>query len=125
MRHWSKYNAQGLCSYKPCQENNTVESTEHVLLQCPSYDNRRTNMINLCLKTPEAPTRSLVTNFLFGTPKDKLVQLLLDPSPLPEVISCAQCYGDQVFNDIFYLGRTWCFSLHRERAKRLGLWNFK
>ena len=58
------------------------------------------NMINLCLKTLEAPTRSLVTNFLFGTPKDKLVQLLLDPSPLPEVISCAQCYGDQVFNDI-------------------------
>ena len=50
---------------------------------------------------------------------------LLDCSALPKVIAAAQLHGDQVFADLFYIGRNWCFCVHRERLKRMGKWNFQ
>ena len=124
VRHWSGDNPEGFCSFISCREAGLVESPEHILLKCPAYSETRLRMITRSMRMRQAPTHTLMVKFLFSNTR-KLMQLLLDPSGIPEVISCAQHYGEDIYSDIFYIGRTWCFSLHRERLKRLGKWNFK
>ena len=123
-RHWSVDNPEGICSYERCREAKLVETPEHVLLKCPAYTETRLRLITSSLRTPSPNAHSLFVKFLFSS-TSKMMQFLLDPSGIPEVISCAQLSGDTALNDIFYIGRTWCFSHHRERAKRHGKWNFK
>ena len=126
-RHWAPDNPQGLCSYTPCKDNEVTESPEHVLLHCPAYTSTRQNMYSLCFKLTNRVAFSIVTNILFKTRNTNkhLMQLLLDCSVLPEVIRAVQVHGEKVFSDIFFLSRIWCFSIHRERMKRLGKWNFR
>ena len=122
-RHWSPGNPEGLCTFPPCLASGIVESREHVLLHCPSYSVVRNKLINLCLKVKSPVSHSLVVSHLVLGDTMFQMQLLLDCSVLPSVIVARQNFGDVVINDLFYLGRTWCFSLHRERMKRLGHWN--
>ena len=124
-RHWSSENPEGFCSFGLCAEKRLVESPEHVLLNCPAYTHTRQNMISLCMKTQDPVSHSLVTSFLLSSSTQKMMQFLLDCSVLPEVIRGAQLHGEQIYSDIFYLSRTWCFAIHRERMKRLGRWNFR
>ena len=125
VRHWTPDNPKGLCSFLTCKQSQVVESPEHVLLNCPAYTSTRDNMISLCLKTKQPKIHSLVTSLLLSNAQQSLMQFLLDPSSFPEVIKCAQNFGEHIYNDVFYLGRTWCFALHRERMKRIGRWNFR
>ena len=43
-------------------------------------------------------------------------------SALPLVISAKQQLGPEVLTHLFYLTRTWCFSLHKAQHNLLGLW---
>jgi hypothetical protein len=124
-RHWSPSNPQGLCTFSPCYQSSTVESTEHILLYCPAYIRTRDILISLGLKLRNPASHSLVTSSLLANSEQTTMQLLLDCSALPNVIASAQAYGDEIYKDLFYFGRTWCFSIHRERKKRLGQWNFQ
>ena len=123
-RHWSQDNPLGICSFSVCKEKNVVESSEHILLSCPAYSTTRQNAISMCLRIRDQVSHLLVTNFLLCGPP-KIMQFLLDCSVMPEVIYWAQHQGDYIYNDLFYLGRTWCYAIHRERMKRLCKWNFK
>ena len=123
-RHWSA-ESLGHCSFQPSLERGIVETPEHILLHCPAYTTTRTKMIILCLKIKTPWAHSITVKYLLGNSPKNILQLLLDCSPLPDVILSAQTNGDQVYNDLFYLGRTWCFAIHRERMKRLGRWNFR
>ena len=124
IKHWSPSNPEGICTFASCWSQDIVENPEHILLHCPAYLNTRMNMVSLCIQMPCLVSLALVTNFLASNSM-KLMQFLLDCSAIPEVISSAQKFGDQVYSNLFYLSRTWCFSLHRERLKRLGKWNFR
>ena len=124
-RHWSSANPNDLCTSPPCQQNNVVESVEHILLSCPSYNATRQNMVNLILKLPNPVSHRIAVVHLLSRNTCKIMQMLLDCSKIPEVISGAQIYGEKVYQDLFYIGRTWCFAIHRERMKRLQLWNFR
>ena len=62
----------------------------------------------------------LISEVLSG-PQNSLVQFILDASVHPSVITLVQTYGQDILMPIFYLTRTWCYSLHRERLKLLGL----
>ena len=66
-----------------------------------------------------------IANIIFKNSNHKLMQLLLDCSVIPEIIASSQSQGEQVFFDLFYFSRTCCFSVHWERLKRLGKWNFR
>ena len=111
-------------SHPPCSDMGLVESPEHILLVCSAYHHTRLNLIAAALRTRNQTSHTLFIKHLFSNEK-KMMQFLVDPSSIPEVISCAQSSGSDIYNDIFYIGRTWCFSLHRERSKRLGKWNFR
>ena len=123
-RHWTLDNREGYCSYPACTQMEVVESPEHILLSCQAYHSARLQLITAALRTRNPQTHALFLSHLFSS-RVKMMQFLLDPSGIPEVISCVQTNGDDIFNDILYIGRTWCYSLHRERSKRLGKWNFK
>ena len=123
-RHWSSDNNRGLCTYPPCFTSGTVESREHVLLHCPAYSEVRTRLLNMCLKVRSPVAQTIIVTHLLQGPTSIQMQLLLDSSVLPGVIVARQNHGDQVLNDLLHLGRTWCFSVHRGRLKRLKLWNY-
>ena len=59
---------------------------------------------------------------LTGGSPEEFLSLLLDPSTQAPVISLAQEQGSHVVDQICYLTRTWLFTLHRERLKKLGHW---
>ena len=92
---------------------------------CPAYTKVRQRMFSLCLSVFNSVSLTIITEVLLKSRESdsQLIQLLLDCSALPEVIAAAQC--DQVFADLFYIGRNWCFCVHRERLKRMGKWNFQ
>ena len=124
-RHWSGEDSLGLCTASPCLEEQVVETPEHVLLYCPAYTATRHNMLSLCLQLQHGVSHSLMVSYLLGKSEEQLMQALLDCSSLPPVISAAQEHGTKILSDLFYIGRTWCFSIHRERLKRLHHWNFQ
>ena len=124
-RHWSLSNPEGFCTFSSCFERELIESNEHILLHCPAYITSRQKMVSLARKITSPFSRSLAASFLSCPSTKTVMQFLLDCSALPEVISSAQLHGEVIYNDLFYLTRNWCFSVHRERSKRLGLWNFR
>ena len=121
-RHWSSDNPMGICSNTTCQDHQLVESPEHILIHCPSYIAARQHLVSLQYELSDQVSQSLITRHLFT---EDMMQLLLDCSALPMVIRAAQVHGPKIFSSIFYYSRTWCFSIHRSRMKRLNKWNFR
>ena len=121
-KHWTPFNPQGLCTFPSCYTNCQVETPEHILLECPAYALARNSLLNL-IETKYPPTNQIATSILLTGCTQIKMQLLLDCSSLPVVISAQQRHGDKILSDLFYIGRTWCFTHHRERLKRLGRWN--
>ena len=118
-RHWSR-NRNGYClSSSLC--NSTHETLDHILLWCPAYHNLRERLMKLWLSNPYPHIKNIIITTLNGS-SHNLMQFLLDPSTHPQIILLAQNLGDEPLRIAFYLTRTWCFSIHRERAKILGRW---
>ena len=124
-RHWSQDNPLGLCPYPPCRTLNTVETPEHLLLECPAYSSTRERLVSVCLKQQNPVTHHIILTYLIHHQPPKLLGIILDSSSVPEVILAAQTFGNSVYDDLLYIGRTWCFSIHRERLKLLGRWNIR
>ena len=124
-RHWTADNVNGYCTVPSCTLNQVVETCEHILLDYPAYASVRSNMVSLCLNIQNQSSQSIVSSALHSNSDEIVMQLLLDPSVLPDVIAASQIHGECIVSDLFYCGRNWCFSIHRERMKRLGKWNFR
>ena len=45
-------------------------------------------------------------------------------SVLPSVIAATQRHGFSVLKELFHFTSTWCFTMHRQRMKMLGRWNY-
>ena len=104
--------------------NEQKETVEHILIECPAYLGCKKRLYSLWLSSKNPAVYHLILEAL-SSEKDYLLQFLLDCSVLPTVITASQSYGDGIFSELFYLTRTWCFSVHRERMKMLGRWNFQ
>ena len=68
------------------------------------------------------PARSIINTFKLA-PLKIFMQFILDCSVLPEVISAEQKYGKVILNLLFKATRTYCYSMYRERMKRLDMWS--
>ena len=123
LRHCSNENPLGMCSYPSCRTLNIVETPEYLLLECPAFSFVRERLVSLCLRQQNLVSHQIISTYLFLHQTSKLLALILDCSTVPEVIIAAQSFGNNIYDDLFYLGRTWCFSIHRERLKLLGHWN--
>ena len=118
-RHWSS-SRRGICPVPDCTE---FETLEHFLILCPYYEDMRDKLKKLWLSTTNPHILQIVSEVLTG-PVSDLLQFLLDASVRPLVITLTQLLGDEILRSIFYLTRTWCYSMHRERAKMQGRFKF-
>ena len=118
-RHW-KAGQTGFCPAPDCHE---LETLEHILVFCQYYDETRAKLHRLWTSTSNLHVLQLLSAALNGPPLD-LVQFILDASVHPSVIYLTQSYGPELLFTIFHLTRTWCFSIHRERAKLQGRFGF-
>ena len=127
VRHWSK-NKSGVCLLPGCS-GTALGSLEHILLQCPALHSthHRLEQLSLCVTTMYPPVADLIKTLLnTGNPDKKLaMQLILDCSAIPEVISLVQCHGPDVLHHLFYVSRNWCYSVHRKRMDLLGLFQYR
>ena len=139
-RHWSQTNPDGFCHL--CLAGNKAQddqpshasllpvgSLSHLLLECPNLQQPR-DAVKLLWNnyTLDKPIiRGLVfpnhTESFLPNDWSPEMQLLLDPSACPSIISASQKYGPGILNHILYLSRTWCHSLHSRRQKLLKLLN--
>ena len=117
-RHWSS-NRSGYCLAPTCTL--VYEDLAHILISCPAYMTTRLKLRNLWLSCKIQLLHNLVSSMLIG-PATDLIQFILEPSTHPQVISLSQNYGSDILRAVFHLTRTWCYTLHRERAKLLGRW---
>ena len=121
-KHWSSSNSEGYCASATCYKQS--ETIEHILVQCEAYSDCRRRLFSLWLSTPNKVVLKLVSEAL-SSDTEYLVQFILDCSVLPHVISATQSHGPEVLHILFHLTRSWCFSIHRQRMKNLGRWNFQ
>ena len=115
-KHWGT-NRRGCCPSPGCTDE---ESIEHLLVVCPYYDQYRTRLKRLWTNTKNPSLKSLVSKALLSS-TNELAQFILDASVLPQIISHVQTHGNELLHLVFYLTRTWCFKIHRERVKLLKL----
>ena len=115
-------NSQGYCDLSPCFEKEVLGSLEHMLLDCVALAPSRAGVLDLWDRSlaRHPDLLSIVFKFTSGE-ADNLVQFILDPSPLPEVILARQIIGQEVHDILFYITRTFCYALHKAKMKLLGL----
>ena len=118
-KNWSS-NTRGFCLAPTCTE--VEETLEHILLSCPSYQVTRERLLKLWQSAPVPAVAQVVDSVLIGG-KDDLLQFLLDPSTNPSIIKLTQDFCPEPLKVTFHLTRTWCFALHKSRAKLLGRWS--
>ena len=120
-RHWQD-NPQGYCLVPGCSDN--VETVQHILLECEAYNQNRDRLSKLWLSNKNPIIKNIISETLSSS-REYQVQFILDCSVLPAVISASQQYGSCILDTLFYLTRTWCYSIHRSRMKLLGRWHLK
>ena len=122
--HWTS-NTEGGCLLPSCTRTITLEDVGHILLECESLRGIRTKMESFIAKYISTRNNiyDIAKNFLFSDDLNAKTQFLLDCSCSPDVITSSQLHGNQVLIDLFYLTRTWCYALHRERLRLLGRWH--
>ena len=124
-RHWS-VNKSGLCSTPGCTGED-VGSLEHMLLFCPALADARQRIIALCHKVAleNEDLTNILSSALNGQTTEMVMQFLLDCSSLPAVIILKQSGGNHLVERLFYISRSWCYSLHRSRMNKLGLFQYR
>ena len=120
--HWSA-NKSSYCLSPTCSQE--VETIDHVLLNCQAYNECKGRLYSLWLSSQNQIVYQLVLE-AFSSTQEYLLQFILDCSVLPSVIKATQTQqGKEILSELFYLTRTWCFSVHKQRMKMIGRWNFQ
>ena len=123
--HWSS-NSNGNCQLSDSCSN-TSEDISHILAHCVALQPTRQKLYsytsNYCMNVSPV-TKNIVEQFCTQS-SQTFCQFLLDCSVLPVVIRAVQEEGNEVLCRLFTLTRTWVYTLHKERLKKLGRWNIK
>ena len=125
IRHWSADNPSGAWQLLSCHPSPPPGTLAHQLLECPGTAAARTRVYALwTFFLSDKPELFEIVQFytIRCADQDLLLQFLLDCSSLPLAISAVQKYGEELLNNLFYLTRTWCYSVHKSRMRDLGLW---
>ena len=121
LNHFSRTNSK-LCQLHP--EDGEVGDLVHHLLLCPVLADRREMIFEYweTLVASSQPCKDII-NFVKSAPITTFMQFILDCSVMPQVISAKQIHGDSIHKILFKASRTYCYSMYRERLKRLDRWN--
>ena len=128
-RHWSSSNPNGYCQLCLVTGHIAVLGTlEHLLLKCPALaDTRRKSVSHWSNYLVDKPSLLPIVKHHTLTPGHEgtklQMELLLDPSTCPMVISSSQSLGKGTLSHLLYMTRTWCHSHHLKRRRMLKLYN--
>ena len=123
-QHWSK--RDGTCLAPTCVGQKYCEDIEHILVYCPSLSETRSSVFNLWEKmTNQYSYLYPIVSKALSSGSTYFCQFTLDCTTLPEVIQLKTIFGDIVIDQLMYITRTFCHSVHRQRLKNLGCWKFK
>ena len=71
-------------------------------------------------------TLATILNTTFcSNDENSIMQLILDCTTVPVVIKVTQEISTEVQDKLLYFGRTWCYSIHRERLNQMGLFEYR
>ena len=121
-RHFSP-SCSGLCEL--C--GNEVEDLPHILLpRCPHLQQRRADLLQFTRNTlsQSAVSSRIFEQTISNKDEHRIVQFLLDPSAVPEIIAANQ-NDPTVLPLLFRVTTTWCYSLNRTRLQLLGRWTWQ
>ena len=122
-RHWSR-GSTGNCEIPGCSDE--PGTLLHLATgQCPSLTAAKSKVVLLWkdFLTTNPVLFPLVSDISLGD-QSHFLSFLVDPSTNPSVISLIQTNKPELdlLNKLFYLTRTWLYTLHKERLSLLGLW---
>ena len=118
VRHFS--DKDGSCTL--CSNASASGNIEHLLVHCPALTHTRSHLLNnLEVNANISDTTKLLIKSHFGN-EETIVQLILDPSVLPQIIMAKQTKGPNIIDEIFKFSRSWCYSIHKTRLKLQGRW---
>ena len=120
-RHWTS-NKGGLCMRPDCS-GLEIGSLEHLLIFCQALSWTWEKLVDLWLVTSKQNPEiyPIITSMWAGQDIETFTQFLLDCSCLPQVVRLQPCSGLKHVSKLFYLTRSWCYSIHRSRMIKLGL----
>ena len=126
-RHWT-LNRSGYCLLPLCSPQSDG-SLEHILLHCPALTTTRSGLFKLCHTVSQESDLlcDIITSILHSDNYDLVIimQFILGSSVIPAVIRTSQLHGLHNTDTLLYLGRTWCYNIHRERMNQLGHFQFR
>jgi hypothetical protein len=124
-RHWTR-NKSGIYLTPGCSGQH-IGSLEHLLLFCPALTEARSGIIKLCLTVASESDdlRNIIYTMLSGQTVEKVMQFILDCSTMPEVIRLSQNSTQDTLERLFYISRSWCYTMHRTRMNKLGLFQYR
>ena len=121
-RHWAEHES-GVCRVPGCT-GDTPGTLLHIATgQCPGLAAATAAAVITWSKHAgeNILLQPLLQEYASADP-EVFLGFLLDPSTKPPVISLAQHHGRDVIDQLCYLSRTWLHMMHKERLKKLGLW---
>ena len=121
-RHWAE-NENGSCRIPGCT-GETPGTLQHLATgQCPGLAEASAAAAQMWINHTgdDILLKPLIQDYAAAEP-EVFLGFLLDPTTQPPVINLAQQHGREVVDRLCYLTRTWLFMLHKERLKKLGLW---
>ena len=122
-RHYAG-DSTGMCRVPGCT-GDTPGTLAHLATgQCPGLTDAVAAATSHWVKylTHHVILQPIVKEFVDAS-QEEFLGFLLHPPSQPRVIALAQQHGRDVVDALCYLTRTWLYRLHRERFKKLGLWN--
>ena len=88
----------------------TTGDLQHHLVHCPSLSSRRALLFDYWdMVSISNPHCQLILKRMKTTEPEEFLQFVLDCSVIPEVISAAQLYGQEIYNILFKSTRTYCY----------------
>ena len=118
LRHFHQH-VSGICEL--CGEE--LEDLPHILLpKCPMLKDKADTLHRFAVSSlSKSEKANKIFNYIYKSKDDnKMIQLLLDPSVVPEVIAATQSEPD-ILQLMLSVTTTWCYTLNRTRSKLLGM----
>ena len=124
-RHWSD-NETGMCRVPGCTGDAPGTLLHLATGQCPGLAEATAAAVDHWTQYlgENSFLLPLIQEYA-GADPSTFLGFLLDPSTQPPVITLAQEHGRSVIDQLCHLTRTWLYSHHKERLKKLGFWQFK
>ena len=112
-RFWTS-NKEGFClTGYPCE--NEIDTISHILVGCKSLHHKRSQLKRILMSRKNVKDLMDLVAEVFIMTDEKQTQFLLEPLSNPKIITLTQKYGSIITEQVCYLTRTYCFSIHKER----------